>query len=224
MKNSPQDPSVINVAVVDDHILVTSGVAEILNKLSDIRVTLQAISGEELLQLLKKATDIPDILLMDVSMKGMSGIDATKQVTALYPLIKIIALTGMDDEATIIQMIRAGCCAYLKKEIHPLDLEDAIRAVYRSGRYEADIYHLNARTLDKYEKEKMQVEFTPQEIRFLQLSSKGLTHREIGEELFLSTRSVDHYRAALFEKLGVNKGITMVLEAMRRGVIKMEPE
>src|SRR5947207_1530371 len=107
MKNSPPDPSVINVGVVDDHILVTTSVAGMLNTLNDIRVTLQAVSGEELLQLLKKATDIPDILLMDISMRGMGGIEATRQVTALYPAIKIIALSGLDDEQTIIQMIRA---------------------------------------------------------------------------------------------------------------------
>ena len=210
----------IRVGIIDDHVIFTRAIADLLNNIPGFHVVLQAVNGDDLLKQLNTLPELPDVLLMDIDMEVMNGIEATRRVTDLYPAVKIVALTMMKTEINVIKMIRAGCCAYLKKDVSPAELEKALHEVYFKGKYHADIYSRYATRLLAYEKE-MQVQFTENEIRFLQLTCKGLTQREIATIMNLSEATIDAYRSRLFEKLKVNNRITMVLEALRRELISL---
>ncbi|MEO8403450.1 MAG: response regulator transcription factor [Chitinophagaceae bacterium] len=222
MKNLSANNNEIKIGIVDDHAVFTNAVANLLNSQKDFSAMLLATSGKQLLQLLSVAPELPDILLLDVNMKDMNGIEIAKQVATTYPAIKMIALTATTAPHIIIQMIRAGCCAYLKKDIHPTQLEIALLEIHRKGKYYADIYNLHASSLARYERMEMKTAFSKKEILFLQLTSQGLSAREIGTAMNISPRTAVFYRSLLFEKLEVSSRITMTLEAIRLGLIKLD--
>jgi DNA-binding NarL/FixJ family response regulator len=172
--------------------------------------------------LLESASELPDILLMDVDMKGMNGIEATKQVTARYPLIKVISFTGVGGERTILQMIGAGACAYLMKHVSPDQLETAIREVHRKGKYHADVYHLYAEEIRRYSLEIKNLSFTENETRFLQLLCKGYSFRQIAETMNYSIRSIDYWYGSISEKLNTKSHAVMALEALRLGIVTLD--
>ena len=126
----------------------------------------------------------------------------------------------MFDDISVINMIKAGCCAYLLKDIHPDELEKALTEVYTKGYYNADVSNINYRRLILKTKEDT-VHFTEREKTFLKLACSDLTYKQISAEMHLSERTIDGYREALFEKLNVQSRVGMVLEALRRNLVSL---
>jgi DNA-binding NarL/FixJ family response regulator len=213
---------VIKVGIVDDHVAVTQAFGLLLNGMNGISCVLEAFSGEQLLHKLELAGELPDILLMDVDMKGMSGIETTKQVTALYPLIKVITFTGVGAEWTILKMIAAGACAYLMKHESPDQIEAAIKEVHRKGKYHADVYHLYAAEIRRYSHEIKTLSFTENETRFLQLLCKGYSYRQMAEIMNYSIRSIDYCYESISRKLNTKSQVVMALEALRLGIVTLD--
>lgn len=212
-------PIRIKIAIADDHILFAKSLSSLINTFPDHEVIIEAFNGEDLLCKLEKAIEQPDILILDMNMPVMGGVETAKCITEKYPMIKVIALTMQDDDSDIIKMIRAGCCSYLLKGIYPEELKKALQEVYQTGMYNADAYNVNHRRLRAVEKELKEIKLTENELRFLRLACSENSYREIGAQMNYSYRTVDGFRAKIFEKFKVNTRMGMILEGMRLGFI-----
>lgn len=204
----------ISVGLVDDHVLFSKSLASLLNSMENIRVVVDASHGEELQKRLVTLPALPDILLVDVDMPVMGGVQTVRWAKAAYPSIKTVALSLKDDDHTIIQMIQAGCCAYLVKDIHPLELEKAINEIMKTGFYNSDFRHRNYVQL-LTEASRESVKLNEMETLFLRLACSDLTYKQIADKMNKAERTVDGYRESLFNKLNVQSRVGLALEAVR---------
>lgn len=182
-------------------------------------VVAEALNGKELQEKLQQSHVIPAIMLIDVNMPVMNGIETAKWLSIHYPQTKLVALSMNDNDAVIIDMIKAGCCAYLLKETHPDELEKALQEIHSKGYYNADASNINFRRLLQSEKESVQI--TDKEKHFLQYACSDLTYKEIAALMFLSERTIDGYRETLFGKLKVQSRVGLAMEAIRRGLVTL---
>ncbi|HTJ12991.1 MAG TPA: response regulator transcription factor [Dinghuibacter sp.] len=211
--------SKITIGVTDDHQLFLKSLVMLIETFSSFEVVLEALNGKELLDKLAEMPERPDILLVDVDMPVMDGIRATAKITRTYPGSRLVALSMKDDDTTVIQMIKAGCCAYLLKDTHPDELEKALIEVYDQGYYNSDLFNLKYRrlALDKSEPDGL----TEQEKRFVTLACSDLTYKQVASEMQLSERTIDGYRESVFRKLNVQSRTGMALEAVRRHIVRL---
>ena len=210
----------INIGIADDHQLFLKSLSILIESFTTFNIVLDALNGESLLNKLATAPDKPDILLLDVNMPVMDGPQTAAAVSKKYPEIKLVALSMKDDDTTVINMIKAGCCAYLLKDIHPNELEKALTEIHSKGYYNADVSNINYRRLILKTKED-EIVFSEREKTFLKLACSDLTYKQISLQMHLSERTIDGYREALFEKLNVQSRVGMVLEALRRNLVSL---
>jgi DNA-binding NarL/FixJ family response regulator len=221
MKNNMSDTPVIRVGVVDDHVLFTKGVVTSLSELGGISVTLSAHNGEDLLSQLENMTELPDILLMDVYMPGIGGVEATKRVTALYPSIKIIAISTMDDDLILAQMAVAGALAYLRKDVNDVKLKKTIYEIHAKGKYEADMFHLYGQGFRMFTEDIKKVTFTERETCYLQLYCKGYNYTQVAAEMNLSVRTMEYYKKTVSKKLRTDNLVLIILMALRMNILQL---
>ncbi len=206
----------IKIGLVDDHQLFSKSLSLLLSTFGNFEVVIDAVNGKDIQVKIAVAPIVPSIMLIDVSMPVMNGEQTTEWLHLAYPDIRLVALSMNDDEATIIKMLKAGCCAYLFKDIHPNELEHALEEVHRVGYYNPAI------NFQKLIDTKEPISFlNEREAEFLKLACSELTYKEVAIKMNLSERSVDGYRQTLFEKLNVQSRTGMALEAIRRGLVKL---
>ena len=209
----------ITIGIADDHQLFLKSLASLIEKFSQIDVVAEALNGEKLLSKLLVMKTFPDIILLDVNMPVMDGAMTASIIAEKYPTIKLVALSMKDDDNSIINMIKAGCCAYLLKDIHPDELERALNEIYKNGYYNADVPNVNYRRLILKTQEEEAIIFSEREKAFLKLACSDLTYKQIAATMYLAERTIDGYRESLFEKLKVQSRVGMVLEALRRELV-----
>jgi DNA-binding NarL/FixJ family response regulator len=207
----------IPIGVADDQRLFMNSLSALIDTFPSFEVVLQALNGQDLLQQLEMAKIRPDILLVDVNMPLLDGPRAVQQIQETYPLIRMAALSMKDDDATVIRMIKAGCCAFLLKDISDSELERALLEISDKGFYNADQLNLRARKLVNYQ----EPELTNQERQFVQLACSDLTYKQIAGQMYLSERTIDGYRESVFDKLKVQSRVGMVLEAIKRQIVTL---
>ncbi len=194
----------IKVALVDDEVLFRKGISFLLQKEKNIEVLFEASNGEELISHLNNNETKPDIIIMDLKMPILNGVEATKIIRKFFPEIKIIALTSYDTRAFVINMIQVGAVAYIIKNTTPKDLINTIKEVACKGFYynEAILRTLKDTILTtKNSKINLETSFlSPREIEILQLICNQKTTAEIAEKLFLSPRTVEGHRNNLLLK------------------------
>lgn len=212
----------ISIGIVDDHQLFLKSLASLVESFPSFEIVVEALNGKELLQKMEASHVLPDIVLVDVDMPVMNGVETVKKLTAGFPSVKCVALSMKDDDSSIISMLKAGCCAYLLKDIHPNELEKALHEVYTTGFYNADACNLNFRRLLLKMNEEQAVVFTEKERQFLQLACSDLTYKQIAAEMHLAERTIDGYREALFQKLNVQSRVGMAMEALRRNLVTLD--
>lgn len=139
----------INVGIADDHQLFVKSLSLMLQSFTDYTVVIEALNGKDLQEKMKQKTIVPDIMLIDVNMPQMNGFETAKWLNGNYPQIKLVALSMNDNDHTIIDMIKAGCCAYLMKDTHPNELEKALNEINEKGYYNGDASNINYRRLRK---------------------------------------------------------------------------
>ena len=212
----------INIAIVDDHQLFGKSLALMLQSFGHYEIVVEALSGKELQEKLQQLdTDfLPEILLIDVNMPLMGGIETAAWVSVHFPTVKMVALSQNDSDKAIIGMIKVGCCAYMLKDTHPTELEKALIEIYNTGFYNADVSNINFRRLLQIEKEDLGI--TAQEKIFLRLACSDKTYSEIARDMHLSERTIDGYRESLFRKLNVRSRVGMALEAVRRELVSLK--
>lgn len=206
---------------MDDHQLFLKSLGLMLEALADFEVVVEALNGQDLQRKLEAVTAVPDILLIDVNMPVMDGVETAAWLQQAYPAVKLVALSMNDKDGAIIKMIKKGCCAYLLKDIHPAVLDKALHEIYEKGYYNADASNLNFRRLLVKAEEEAQLQLTGRESRFLQLACSELTYKQIAAEMGVSERTVDGYRESLFQKFGVQSRVGLCLEALRKEVVRL---
>ncbi|MFY0255943.1 response regulator [Chitinophaga sp. 30R24] len=209
----------INIGIADDHQLFLKSLSLLVGGFSGFQIVAEAMNGQEMLNKLAQLQMLPDILLLDVNMPVMDGAATTAAVTRLYPTVKIVALSMKDNDATIIEMLQAGCCAYLLKDIHPAELEKALCEIHTTGIYTNDASNVNYRRLLLQSEQKQTL--TDREKEFLSLACSDLTYKAIAVKMNVTERTIDGYREILFNKLNVQSRTGMVLEALRRQLITL---
>jgi DNA-binding NarL/FixJ family response regulator len=209
----------IKIGIADDQQLFLMSLGTLINTFDDFFTVTEALNGEELLKKLLLEENLPDIILLDVNMPVMDGVHAAVEIAAKYPAIRLVALSMKDDDTTIISMLKAGCCAYLLKDIHPDELARALGEINSKGYYNADTANINYRRLILHEQKKETNKLTAKEMIFLKHSCTELTYKQIAAEMHLSERTIDGYRESVFEKLNVQSRVGMAMEAIRKGLV-----
>lgn len=207
----------IKIGITDDHQLFLKSLRLMLESFKVYEVVVEALNGKDLQEKMQQVKEVPDILLIDVNMPQMNGVATAEWLHKKYPEIKLVALSMNDNDKAIIDMIKAGCCAYLLKETHPDEFEKALAEINSKGYYNADISNLNFRRLLQLEKESFQI--SEKEKQFLQLACSDMTYKEIASIMKLSERTIDGYRESLFMKLKVQSRVGLALEAIKRELV-----
>jgi NarL family two-component system response regulator LiaR len=215
----------IRVLLADDHVLVRQGTRELLEHAEDIEVVGEAGDGEEAVRL--AVIQRPDVAIMDIAMPKLNGIEATQQIKARYPTIAVLVLTAYDDDQYIFALLEAGAAGYLLKDVHADELIKAVRAVHagESVLHPAiarKVINRFARPADKHAVENVLDELTEREMEVLGLAAKGMTNREISDELVISVRTVQVHLSNVFSKMGVGSRTEAVLLALREGWLALE--
>ncbi len=214
---------IINIALVDDHALFRSGLANLLREFKDIKVVFEASNGQELQQILKLNNQV-DVILMDINMPVMDGYAATSWVKKKYSGIHVLALSMFDDEIAVLKMLKAGAGGYVLKESKPLELYKAINEINNQGIFINEmvtskiIFSSQNIALDSFEK----THITEREIEFIKFCASDLTYKEIATEMNISPRSVDNYRENVFDKFKVRSRVGMVLIAIKHKLINIK--
>lgn len=206
------------IAIVDDHTLFRSGLANLLEEFEEIKVVFEAINGIDFQEKLSRHEPIA-VVLMDINMPIMDGYTTTRWIKTNYPEINILALSMFEDEKAIIEMLKAGAGGYLLKESKPSDLLLAIQTIEEKGFYINDL--VSGRLLAAIKKEPVKTIFSEKELLFLQLCSTEFTYKEIALQLNVSHRTVDGYREALFAKLNIKSRTGLVVYGIKHGLIRI---
>ncbi|RZK66920.1 MAG: response regulator transcription factor [Pedobacter sp.] len=208
----------ISIAIVDDHTLFRSGLANLLSEFDEIDVIFQATNGVDMQKQIKLHPDVK-LILMDINMPLMDGYAATQFVKKEYPEINVLALSMFEEEKAIIGMLKAGAGGYMLKESTPSDLVIAIKAVVEKGFYINEM--VSGRLLSSLKHDNPKPLITEKELTFLQHCSTELTYKEIADLMNISPRTVDNYRESLFAKLNIKTRTGLVVYGIKHGLIKI---
>lgn len=210
------------IILADDHILLRDALAKLIADFEEFTVIAKAANGNEVIEAIENGEDA-DIILMDLNMPKMDGYEAAMWVAKHHPNIKIVILTMYDSEVALIRLLKIGVHGFLKKDIHPLELKDALLTV-AAGEY----YFSNHTTLKiasvfrKKPDSHIALEtllLTEAEIEFLKLACSDMTYKEIAEAMNITPRSIDNYREVLFIKLNVHSRVGLAIYALKNGII-----
>ncbi len=207
----------ILIAIVDDHTLFRNGVAALMSEFKELKVVFEADNGEQMQQMLVKHP-LPQVILMDINMPVMDGYAATKWTREKYPHIKILALSMFEDDKAVIRMIKCGASGYLLKESKPREVLEAIKTIYTKGVYINEL--VSGKLIRSVFEEDNSPGFSVKELDFLKLCCSELTYKEIADKMFISPRTVDNYREALFQKLNIKSRTGLVLFAIQNQIFK----
>jgi two-component system response regulator NreC len=215
----------IRILITDDHGVIRAGLRALLSGLPEIEVVGEAVDGRDTL---RKAVELkPDIVIMDLSMPGMGGVEATTQLTQIAPNVRVLILTVHEDESLLKEVIRAGAAGYIIKRAVEDELIHAIRVVARGDMY---VHPSMTRALfspppSATHSSAFEVEtLTTREIEVLRLLAKGYTNRQIAEQLGISPRTAEGHRANLSSKLGLRSRVELVDYAQQHGLLKLDQQ
>jgi DNA-binding NarL/FixJ family response regulator len=214
----------ISILLADDHPVVRQGMRALLEVQPDIEIVGEAASGLEALRLTERLK--PNLLLLDLMMPGLSGLEVTRQVSQRFPETRVVIFSLQADESYVLETLRAGALAYVLKEADGEEVLQAIRQAAAGRRYlspsiseraiEAYLQKADSTSTDPYDT------LTPREREVLQLVAEGQSNSEIAARLFISPRTVEDHRANLMRKLGLRNVADIVRYALRRGILPME--
>jgi two-component system, NarL family, response regulator LiaR len=218
----------IRILLADDHIMLRQGTAELLRREPDFEVVGEADDGQQAIDLTRRLQ--PDIVVMDIRMPVLSGVEATRYIRENMPTVQVLVLTAHDDDEYVFSLLRAGASAYLLKSAPMDELVKAIRLV-KSGESPLDpsiarkvVVRMsgNQESSTAIEEGSLIEPLTPREQEVLQLLARGLNNKAIAETLYISDRTVQAHLTNIFAKMGVASRLEAVLTAIRRGWLTLE--
>ncbi|PXW16188.1 MULTISPECIES: response regulator transcription factor [Chryseobacterium] len=218
--------NIIRVIIVDDEALFRQGISLLIQREKDIELVSDFSNGKELLDELVTLEKLPDIILMDLNMPEINGVEATKQIHIKYPQIRIIALTSYNTKAFIVNMIQSGACSFLKKNSSPAELLTAIREVHSKGFfYNNEVMEALHQNLIEPKKKVSSIfdanHISKREKEVLELICKQYNTSEIADQLFISSRTVEGHRNSLLLKTGAKNTAGLVVYAIESKIADM---
>ena len=210
----------IKVMIVDDHGIVRQGLRTYLDLLEDITIIAEAENGLEALEKVKQFN--PDIVLMDLVMPEMDGIEATHKICGSYPDVKVIVLTSFTEDEKVFSAIKAGAVGYLLKDISPPDLAKAIQAVHSGETHlhpEITKKLMNQFVNPKSEGEITPDELSPRELEVLQLVAQGLSNKELANDLTISEKTVKTHLSSIYSKLNLSDRTQAAIYALKHDLV-----
>ncbi|MEX6690045.1 response regulator transcription factor [Danxiaibacter flavus] len=216
----------IKLALVDDHKLFRKGLIGILEMMDkEYEIIFEAENGIDLQQKIQKDNQ-PDIILMDVNMPGMDGFDAVKWLVETYPLVNILVISMVEKEEQIVKMLKLGVKGYLYKDIEPNELKNALNSIVNKGYYYTDfitgkLIHSIQHPSELNETQDAFHLLNEREMEFLKFACTEMTYNEIAHKMFLSPKTIDGYRNALFEKLNVKSRVGLAMYAVKNGLVEI---
>jgi len=214
----------INLAIADDHKIFRNGLKATLEDYPDFNLLAEASNGKELIGLLTEHT--PDVVLMDIKMPEMDGMQTTAYINQNHKNVKVLALSMHNEDKYIVDMMRAGASGYLLKNAEPEEIIEAITTVHNKGFYFNE--HLSVTLIKQLvgpghsdNIAQQNVELNDREVEVLKLVCQECSNQEIADKIFLSVRTVEGYRARLFEKTGSKNLVGLVIFAIKRGIISV---
>jgi len=212
----------IKIALADDHSILRKGVAEILSKFENMSVIIEAGHGVELLSKMEAAPGLPDVCILDINMPEMNGYDTALEIKKRWPAIRMLALSMYDTELNVIKMLRNGANGYVLKDSDPEELRFAISEVHRHGFYHSELVTGRMLHILHDSENRMNAEMNDREKQFLEYCCTELTYKEIADKMFLSPRTIDGYREALFKKLNVTTRTGLAIYAIKAGIVSFK--
>jgi two-component system, NarL family, invasion response regulator UvrY len=221
----PENPAV-KLALVDDHTLFRKGLISLIDMAySNYIILFEADNGNEMQQKIDKH-NLPDIILMDINMPGMDGFASVKWLNENYPMIKVLVVSMIEKEESIVRMLKLGVKGYLSKDVEPKELSEALESVLNKGFYYTDfitgklVHSLQGDAKTSTKSGALNL-MNDREKEFLQLACSEYTYNEIASKMFLSPKTIDGYRNALFEKLQVKSRVGLALYAVKHGLVEL---
>jgi two-component system invasion response regulator UvrY len=214
-----------SVALVDDHILIRSGLANLIREFGDFDVIIEANNGRHFLDVISRSSQ-PDIVLLDIKMPQMDGYETATWIKDHCPDIKVLALSMDDKDTAIIRMLRLGVRGYILKDIEPTELRRALTDVLNKGYYYSErvssklIHNIN-REIDPAWSDKASSKLSEKEIQFLKYVCTEMTYKEIADAMCLSPRTIDGYRDTLFDRLAIRTRVGLAIFAIRNGIFQV---
>lgn len=213
----------IKVLIAEDHKIVREGICALLNKEADIKVVAEAEDGATAVRLARER--LPDVVVMDIGLPNLNGIEATRQIVAGVPGVKVIALSMHSDRRYILEMLKAGAKAYLLKDCAFEELVQAVRDVKRNKVYLSQKITetmINEQILLTQEESSVFTLLSDRERQVLQLIAEGKTMKEIAHSLKVSVKTAETYRQRIMEKLNMHSVAELTRYAIREGLIQLE--
>ncbi len=205
------------IVIVDDHTLLSQAISSLVNSFDNFEVLYTSKNGQEFINEIRFENKRPDIVLMDVNMPIMDGIETTAYLKENYPEILVLALSVEEDDHTILKMIRAGAKGYLLKDTEKTVLENALNEIATQGYYHTNtVSQLLVKSLDGSNIDSLR----DREIEFIKHACTEMTYNEIADVMFLSPKTVQGYRDSVFAKLGLKNRTGLVIYALKNGFFK----
>ncbi len=198
-----------SIVLVDDHALLRSGLADLIRSFDQYEILFEACGGLELIRQLQH-TRLPDVVLLDINMPDMDGIETANWLGLHYPGIRILALSMYDTESSIVRILRNGARGYILKDSAPDEWRFALESMTHKGFYAG--HHCRP-----------MLALNERELEFMRLVCTESTYKEIADRMYLSPRTIDGYRDALFEKLNVRTRVGLAMFAVRSGIVNIDP-
>lgn len=207
-----------SVVIVDDHTLLSQAISAMVNTFDKFKVLYTCKNGQELVDKFSLSPkNVPDIVLMDINMPVMNGIETTEWVSEHHPDVHVMALSVEDADATIIKMLKAGAIGYLLKDTEKSVLENALKEIVENGFYHSKkVTTLLMQTLSGGGKS--DISFKENELTFMKLACTEMTYKEIADKMCLSPKTIDGYRDNLFTKLNVKNRVGLVMYAIKNKI------
>jgi DNA-binding NarL/FixJ family response regulator len=207
-----------SVVIVDDHTLLSQAIAGMVNAFDKFKVLYTCKNGEELVHKFSSSpNNIPDVVLMDINMPIMNGIETTEWITKNHPITNVMALSVEDADIIVLKMLKAGATGYLLKDAEKSVLEKALLEIVENGFFHTkNVTNLLMQTLTGNGKNL--VTFKERELTFMKLACSELTYKEIADKMCLSPKTIDGYRDVLFTKLNVRNRVGLVMYAIKNKI------
>lgn len=217
--------SSISLALVDDHKLFRKGLLSLLEEIGHpVVINFEADNGLDMQKKIQE-DNLPDIILMDINMPHMNGFQSVAWLNEHHPSVKVLVVSMVEGEESIMKMLKLGVKGYLSKDVEPKELRNALLAITNKGFYYTD--YITGKLLHTLQNE-VQIEasgnllnkLNDREKRFVQLACSDATYVEIAAQMFLSPKTIDNYRESVFEKLNIKSRVALALYAAKYGLIK----
>lgn len=211
---------------MDDHVLLRNGLASLIRGFGEYEVLFEACGGKDLIRQLKNSR-LPDIILLDINMPEMDGYDTACWLRRNYPDIKVLALSMYETDNAIVRMLKNGAKGYVLKDIDAGVLKVALDSVLEKGFYYTDmvtgkLIHTISTLDDPELRMRRLLALNERELEFMKLVCTEWTYKEIADRMYLSPRTIDGYRDALFEKLNVRTRVGLAMYAVRSGIVPID--